>query len=92
MVRDKESQIERVKDERDALKKDLTAMKDQLQVFEALNNQEFAFRQAAEVDLAVSLCNNEEQKQQLLTQIGSMKVQHQAQANDLNEQLIAAQR
>ena len=72
-------------------------MRRKLQDFEALQkdyNHELTLRQAAEsekVDLAVSLRSSEEQKQQLLTQIDSLKAQHHAQANDLTQQVQSLQ-
>ena len=72
-------------------------MRRKLQDFEALQkdyNQELALRQSAEsekVDLAVSLRSSEDQKQQLLTQIDTLKAQHQAQTNELAQQAQSLQ-
>lgn len=68
-------------------------MRRKLQDFEALQkdyNQELSLRQAAEtekVNLARSVRNSEEQKQQLIAQIDSLKAQLEAQANDLTQQV-----
>ena len=72
-------------------------MRRKLQDFEALQkdyNQELALRQSAEsekVDLTVSLRSSEDQKQQLLTQIDTLKAQHQAQTNELAQQAQSLQ-